>query len=79
MIFHFKIADEDGNGLLSKTEIFNLCKICLSKFISEKNGDTFLTELCEYFTKLIFLAVDIDIEDEIPMTTIKQAILSVLY
>lgn len=31
--------------------------------------------LCEYFTKLIFQAVDIDIDDEIPMGKIKETIL----
>lgn len=63
--------------MLSKEEIMKLCKICLSKFISEKESDHFLDDLCEYFTKLIFGAVGIDIEDEIPLTTIKEAILSV--
>ena len=65
--------------MLSKTEIFNLCKICLSKFISEKESDHFLNNLCDYFTKLIFGAVGIDIEEEIPLETIKEAILSVIY
>ena len=64
--------------MLSKTEIFNLCKICLSKFISEAKNDHFLDDLCDYFTKLIFGAVNIDIEDEIPLQTIKEAILSVI-
>jgi len=72
-----QIADEDGNGMLSKTEIFNLCKICLSKFISSKEKDLFLDNLCDYFTKLIFGAMNIDIEEEIPLKTIKEAILSV--
>eukprot|EP01017_Pseudomicrothorax_dubius_P007121 TRINITY_DN12159_c0_g1_i1.p2 TRINITY_DN12159_c0_g1~~TRINITY_DN12159_c0_g1_i1.p2 ORF type:complete len:104 (+),score=12.52 TRINITY_DN12159_c0_g1_i1:279-590(+) len=70
-----EIADEDGNGHLSRDEIFNLCKVCLSKFI-ESEHDTFLDELCEYFTKLIFESVKIDIDQEIPLNTIKQTILS---
>lgn len=32
--------------------------------------------LCEYFTRLIFECVEIDIDDEIPMERIKEAILS---
>lgn len=28
-----KIADKDGNGLLSQSEVYNLTKICLSRFI----------------------------------------------
>lgn len=63
--------------MLSETEIFKLCKICLSKFISEKENDHFLNDLCEYFTKLIFGAVNKDIDEEIPLETIKEAILAV--
>lgn len=64
--------------MLSKEEIFNLCEICLGKFISKKEGG-FLTELCEYFTKLIFETVGIDIDDEIPMQLMKQVILDVIF
>lgn len=31
--------------------------------------------LCEYFTRLIFECVEIDIEDEIPMGKIKETII----
>lgn len=58
--------------MLSEEEINKLCKICLSKYVK---CDDFLDELVEYFTKLIFSAVNIDIDDEIPMETIKKAIL----
>lgn len=71
-----KIADDDGNGQLSKKEIFDLCKICLGKFIKSEENETFLDDISEYFTKLIFSAVDIDIESEIPLSKIKETILS---
>jgi hypothetical protein len=71
------MADEDGNGRLSKDEIFNLCKIGLLKIIKDDGEGGVLDELCEYFTKLIFEAVKIDIDDEIPMGTLKDTILSV--
>ena len=48
-----KIADDDGNGKLSKKEIYDLAKICLGKYVEDKT-DGFLDDLCEYFTKLIF-------------------------
>jgi len=64
--------------MLSKDEIFKLCKICLSKYIKEDGEDTFLDDLCEYFTKLIFSAVQIDITEEIPLNTIKSTIIQVL-
>lgn len=71
-----KIADDDGNGKLSKKEIFDLCKICLGKVIKTSEGDElFLDDISNYFTKLIFYAVEIDIEEEIPLSKIKQTIL----
>lgn len=72
-----KIADLDGNGMLSWDEIYDLARICLSRYITE-NGeeDTFLNDLCHYFTRLIFSAVGIDIESEIPLSLIKKVIKS---
>lgn len=32
-----KICDEDGNGMLDAQEIYNLSKICLSKFLDQKD------------------------------------------
>jgi len=69
------IADADGNGLLSKQEVFDLAKVCLKKFIADAE-DGFLNDLCEYFTKLIFSSVGIDMDDEIPLQAIKEAIIS---
>jgi len=69
------IADEDGNGLLSKVEIFNLAKVCLKKFMKDSE-DGFLDELCHYFTKLIFSSVGISMDEEIPLQAIKEAIIS---
>jgi len=64
-----KIADEDGNGSLSKEEILNLCRICLEKFINPKNDPVFFIELTEYFTQLIFAAVGIDIHEDVEIYT----------
>lgn len=71
-----KIADEDGNGTLSKEEIYSLCSICLSKFINQENDPNFFSELAEYFTKLIFNSLNVNIKDEIPLSKIKETILS---
>ena len=72
-----KIADDDGNGQLSKKEIFDLCKTCLAKYIKTDEGDeAFLEDISNYFTKLIFASVSIDIESEITLSKIKQTIIS---
>ena len=69
-----KIADEDGNGNLSREEIFNLCTICLSKYMNSATDPQFFQDLAEYFTRLIFNAVNVDINEEIPLHKIKDAI-----
>ena len=72
-----KIADDDGNGQLSQKEIFDLCKICLAKYIKIDEGEeNFLDDISNYFTRLIFAAVNIDIDSEIPLAKIKQTIIS---
>ncbi|KRX04958.1 hypothetical protein PPERSA_06592 [Pseudocohnilembus persalinus] len=70
-----KIADEDGNGSLSWEEIYDLAKICLSKYIKNED-DGFLEMLCEYYTKLIFQIVNVDVNEEIPLELIKQTIIN---
>lgn len=60
-----KISDTDGNGNLSADEIFKLSRICLSKYI--RDSEEFLDMLCEYYTRLIFQVVNVDINDEIPL------------
>jgi len=63
---------------LSYDEIFKLAKICLKKFVTDE-GDQFLDDLCEYFTRLIFSSVDISQDEEIPLQAIKEAIISVYH
>ena len=70
------MADDDGNGLLSWDEIFNLCKNCLLKFIGDADLK-FLMSMSEFFTKFIFNCLGVDIEDEIPFETVKKYILEV--
>ncbi|KAM3130325.1 hypothetical protein pb186bvf_017538 [Paramecium bursaria] len=60
-----KISDTDGNGNLSADEIFKL-----------SHSEEFLDMLCEYYTRLIFQVVNVDINDEIPLEQIKEVILS---
>lgn len=63
--------------MLSKDEIYNLCKICLGKFVRQKDDD-FLNSLCEYFTKFIFQSVDVDPADDIPLKKLRDCILKVI-
>ena len=60
--------------MLSHEEIHNLCRMALKRYIIVVEV---LELLCDYFTQLIFIAVDIDMADEIPLTRIKEAILNV--
>ena len=68
----FQTADENNDGTLSEDEIFKLCKFCLSKYLPE---DQFLDNICEFYTRLIFKTVNIDIEGEISLQDIKDTIL----
>lgn len=70
-----RIADEDGNGRLSQEEISGLCIIALRRFVLD-NGDGMIEDLCDYFTRLIFRACKVAVEDEIPLERIKEVILS---
>ncbi|CAD8108577.1 unnamed protein product [Paramecium sonneborni] len=69
-----QISDKDGNGQLCWDEIFQLSKVCLSKYI--QNSDDFLDMLCEYYTRLIFKVVEKEPHEEIPFSAIKDAILN---
>lgn len=69
-----RIADKDGNGLLSREEILQLTKICLQRFV--ENEPHLLDMLCEYFTKLIFETLGVGEDKEIPLEKIREAILS---
>lgn len=69
-----KIADEDGNGTLSKDEIDHLCTVCLSKYINQETDPGFFKGLTDYFTKLIFNVVNVDMDEEIPLQKIKDVI-----
>jgi len=70
-----KIADEDGNCRLSRQEISNLCMIALKRFVLDK-GEGMIEDLCDYFTKLIFISCKVNIEEEIPLERIKEVILN---
>jgi len=54
----FKLIDEDGNGMLSYDEIYNLCTRSLSTSkkdeLDHQKGDDFFEKLSEYFAAFIF-------------------------
>jgi len=56
-----------------------LCEICLSKFIPNKKGeDSIVIQLIEYFTRLLFSCLDVDINtEEIPLQKLRDAIINV--
>lgn len=73
-----KIADSDGNGLLSFDEILILCKSCLKNNFTFSSinfeEDPFLEDLSNYFAKLIFEICGIDLSEEIPLKRISDVI-----
>jgi len=73
-----KIADSDGNGMLSFDEILLLCQSCLKNnfiFSSIKfEEDPFLLDLSEYFARLLFEICGVDADDEIPLHRITDII-----
>ncbi|EGR29519.1 leucine rich repeat protein [Ichthyophthirius multifiliis] len=70
-----KVADTDKSGTLAKEEISELCEICLDKILPKQGDDDYMVQdLVEYFTKLLFASLDVDIEDEIPLYKLKDAI-----
>lgn len=74
-----KIADSDGNGMLSFDEILILCQSCLKNNFIFSNinfeEDEFLLDLSNYFAKLLFEICEVDIEEEIPMERISDIII----
>ncbi len=73
-----KIADSDGNGLLSYDEVYHLANISMKKnFAFSKipvDNNNFLNEIVEYLTKRIFEICGIDLNNEIPLTKIMEII-----
>ncbi|EGR31085.1 leucine rich repeat protein [Ichthyophthirius multifiliis] len=71
------VADTDKSGTLAKEEISELCNICLKKILPVQNGDdSMIKDLVDYFTKLLFSSLNVDLEDEIPLYKLKDAILN---
>jgi len=71
--FFFKIIDSDGNGCLSWNEIFDLCYRSLKQTV-QKDEDTFMKSLAEFFTNMIFKTVQKEKWEEIPLEDIKSRI-----
>ncbi len=73
-----KIADSDGNGMLSFDEILLLCKSCLKNNFTfssiDFEGDPFLEDLSNYFAKLIFEICGLEVTEEIPLKRISDSI-----
>lgn len=81
----FETFDLDKNSCFSWDEIYKICHSCLSQMFftpsfkaDEEYNDTedFLTQLSEYFTKHIFVAVGYgdDLEAEIPFDEMRRVI-----
>ena len=70
-----KLADTDGNRMLSSKEIETLCSAILSRYVKPAD-DEFFKSLIQYFKKLIFQSLNYKENVEIPLDAIKDYILS---
>jgi hypothetical protein len=73
----FKIIDNDGNGLLSFDEVYEISLMSLKRTVKSENENSMevIQELAEFFATLIFKLVDVDIDDEIPLPKVKEKII----
>ena len=55
----FEMVDEDGNGMLSWEEIYNICQESLQVFKGNKDSQ-FIDNLSKFFSDYIFGACGID-------------------
>ena len=78
-----RIIDSDNNGKMSFEDVFDLAKISLERFFKNKNCNKeeekdqnyIIFELADYFAKLIFDIMDIDLNNEIEISSIKKKIM----
>lgn len=64
--------DSDGNGLLSYDEVYELSKASLEKSIKTRYSSEIIEELADYFATKIFKMVRIPVDEEIPLSKIKD-------
>ena len=85
MDLFFEILDENGDGSLDYNEVYNLSLVSLQRTLSQnpldilkksekekKNQKEVIAILAEFFSKMIFTLVNIDIKDEIPIDTLRK-------
>ena len=85
MDLFFRILDENGDGSLDYNEVYNLSLVSLQRTLPQnpldflkkpeevkKNEKEIIDILAEFFSKLIFSLVNIDINDDIPIDVLRQ-------
>ena len=85
MDLFFEILDENGDGSLDYNEVYNLSLVSLQRTISQnpldilkktekekKDQKEVIEILAEFFSKMIFSLVNIDIKDEIPIDILRK-------
>jgi Ca2+-binding EF-hand superfamily protein len=69
-----KLMDENENGLLSYNEIVNRCNVMLVGMLESDNTELSLEKISDYITRQIFSAVNVPVDDEIPIEKIRELI-----
>lgn len=85
MDLFFEILDENGDGSLDYSEVYNLSLVSLQRTLSQNPLDILKKSekqkmeqkevigiLAEFFSKMIFSLVNIDIKDDIPIDTLRK-------
>ena len=65
-----KIADSDGNGLLSFEEIYHLAYLSIEKnfmFCKKDEKDEFIEDLATHMSEIIFSIFQLSLDEEIPL------------
>ena len=65
--------DMDGNGNLSKDEIYDVCNSALKNYRKGEN-DPLMDSLADFFTQMVFDAVGVSNTEEIPIIKLKQIV-----
>ena len=72
-----QIIDKKGNGRLDYKDVIDISKISIKRTIKDDASAEIVDEVSEYFAKLIFRLVNIDYNEVIDLSSIKEVLLMI--